>query len=865
MVGEALGQTEADMGLPFQGRAGETLGDALNRAGVARPSLSIANIIWCQPPNNKLLGQAYTAQAIDHCTRQHLDKFLREIHPQVIVPLGDIAFGYFSGGEHGILEARGYPFWSQQYGCLVLPSIHPSYIQRGNFAEEALLIHDLQHAQEISEGGYQPRWGHYLLDPDLQAAHAWLAQYQHASWCSADIETKRKKKKEDESDLGEVDGDTITRVSFSFEDYSGISLVANATNWPLIKQILASSIPKIFWNAPFDVPRLEAVGAKVNGEIHDGMVAFHVLNSDVPKDLGTVATLMCPDQPRWKHLSHVRPAFYNAVDADVALRATLAVYEKLKVLGLWPMYQRHIVQFRQVTQKMSRRGMPIDLERRRQYAQELDDSLRKNTQQAEQMVPWEIRPKKVYKKRPSVCSACGLANPRKDHTKTFTRKVNPCAGAEIFFQEPTVKYLPMKLSRKLVLAYQEFMSHPRIMHGKGEDRKATTDATALRTLLLTHPEDPIYPLILTHRKLDKLRGTYIGRLEGGCVVGGLKVGPDGMVHTMFTDTPSTLRTATENPNMQNIPRGKGTWERMVKGMFVAPPGMAFMARDYSGIEAVLVGYFANDREYTRLALMDVHSFVTAYAMYELGKKITYEDLPQLGWSDADLSAALAQIKHQWRAQRQGTKHLVHASNYLAKAKMAQEILFDELEIVLPLKEIRRFQAFYAELFPAIPRWQHHLAKQVDGLEKPEAHPLLGLTVEDSHVVNPYGYLHRFYHVLRWKRLFNGTWEWELGEGAKALVAFPPQSTAAGIGKEAIMRLDTNYPAIASGLRLFVHDELLGLWPSDMQDDIMDTLKEVMEAPIPELPLPPAWNMGTHLAIRSEGKVGTCWAEMHNAD
>jgi hypothetical protein len=35
----------------------------------------------------------------------------------------------------------------------------------------------------------------------------------------------------------------------------------------------------------------------------------------------------------------------------------------------------------------------------------------------------------------------------------------------------------------------------------------------------------------------------------------------------------------------------------------------------------------------------------------------------------------------------------------------------------------------------------------------------------------------------------------------------------------------------------------------------------MEQPIPELPLDPSWNMGTHLSILTEAKTGKSWSQM----
>ena len=108
-----------------------------------------------------------------------------------------------------------------------------------------------------------------------------------------------------------------------------------------IRTLLSSPHPKVVWHKAYDVPRVEYNGVSVKGDVHDGMVAWHVLNSDLDKGLGFVATFLAPDQPRWKHLSREQPAFYNAVDSDVALRITLATFDELRAAELMEVGERY--------------------------------------------------------------------------------------------------------------------------------------------------------------------------------------------------------------------------------------------------------------------------------------------------------------------------------------------------------------------------------------------------------------------------------------------------------------------------------------------------------------------------------------------
>jgi hypothetical protein len=378
---------------------------------------------------------------------------------------------------------------------------------------------------------------------------------------------------------------------------------------------------------------------------------------------------------------------------------------------------------------------------------------------------------------------------------------------------------------------------------------------AIRTLALRHPADPFYPILLERREVQKIGGTYIGWWQEGRVQGGLPVGRDGRVHTIFTDNPSTLRWASEAPNMQNIPRGDTPLGKEVRKLFVAPPGKVFWALDFAGIEAVLVGYFAGSKNYTRLAKLDVHSFFTAHVLKEEGI-LTQADLPDLAWADEKLLDALGQIKAQWKDHRNVNKRLVHGGNYLMGVFKAQEVLFKDLNIRMPIAKVKRIYALYYELFPEIRSWQIQLCRQVDGAEDVVGSlPNVGV----SYVRNPFGFVHRFHRVIEWERI-GGKWEWRLGQGAPQVVAFLPQSTAAAMGKEVILALPED---IRRDLRLYIHDELLGESDGKRANECLAQTMAVMESPCPALPLPESWGMGTHLSLGVDGKIGPCWGTMRS--
>lgn len=273
----------------------------------------------------------------------------------------------------------------------------------------------------------------------------------------------------------------------------------------------------------------------------------------------------------------------------------------------------------------------------------------------------------------------------------------------------------------------------------------------------------------------------------------------------------------------------------------------FTARDYSGIEAVLVGYFALSARYIRLAKLDVHSFYTAYALYELDRRISANDLPETSWDDERLRTRLGEIKAEFKTERNELyKHLVHGNNFMQGAKGTQEKIFQETGIEHPIARIKKVMDVYFGLFPEIRTWHTNVMAQAD---------------KDGYLRNPFGYTLRFHRVYKWEKI-GGEWQHEPGDEANEAIAFLPQSTAAGIITEAMLRLYYDrFEEAGQYLRLLVHDELFNEVPIEIRELVDSALKEEMERPVHELPLPASYGMGSYLSIDTEPKWGYRWGRM----
>ena len=467
-----------------------------------------------------------------------------QVDSPVLVPLGNGPSTQVLGPGAGILTRRGYV--ERRDGRYIIPTVDPAFIRRGQSKWSAPFINDVQKAANIALFGVPPQFLNYILDPSPLEALNWARRYQEILYgdervkLAFDIETPGKG--EDEDDLS-TDSDApdrtwnIERIGFSYSGLSAISFPWAPEYRAAVSLLLGSSGDKVVWNAGFDVPRLRRAGCDVRGTIHDGMVAWHILHSDLPKRLGFVATFTCPWQPAWKHLSGARPAFYNATDADVELRSMWKIEEELRKSSLWDVYQRDVLDLEPILVHMHEKGMPVDADVRSDRAIKLDRELREVRAAMEQSVPIEARRiDHVYRKPPANlnglsvrpgtrlvnrCSQCGAKSPSKPHFKRFVKKKNPCADGEIVSREEAVdeyyRLADFSPSRDQLIRYHQLLKRPlpTIFDKKSRMRKVSFGERQLKDLVAKHPGDVLYSLILRYRELDKIAGTYIGRPVNG--------------------------------------------------------------------------------------------------------------------------------------------------------------------------------------------------------------------------------------------------------------------------------------------------------------------------------------------------------------
>jgi uracil-DNA glycosylase len=141
-VGEAPGAEEDLEGRPFVGAAGQLLDKMLTNLGLRREEVYIANVVKSRPPGNRDPEPDEVAACLPFLVKQ-----IDSIQPRVIVTLGKIATNYLLQlkPDTPISKLRGN--WQKFQGVRVMPTFHPSYLQR--FPKERLKTwEDMQQVME---------------------------------------------------------------------------------------------------------------------------------------------------------------------------------------------------------------------------------------------------------------------------------------------------------------------------------------------------------------------------------------------------------------------------------------------------------------------------------------------------------------------------------------------------------------------------------------------------------------------------------------------------------------------------------------------------------------------------------------------
>jgi DNA polymerase-1 len=522
--------------------------------------------------------------------------------------------------------------------------------------------------------------------------------------------------------------------------------------------------PKVAHNASYDVGVLDRFGIPVEGLLWDTMIAEWLINpvteiglkSVVFRRLGIQMTPISDligsgsKQITMAQVSIDQAAPYAAADADLTLRLVPLQEVDLEKVNAQQLFESVEMPLVPVIVAMERTGIALDKQQLNQMATELEETLAQ-----------------------------------------LEDKINAYIGDTININSP--QQLSHALFDTLQLPTQGVRK-----------TKSGYHSTAASILERLKGEHPIIELILEHREISKLLGTYIQTLPD------LVNSHTGRIHTSFNQAGTvTGRLSSSQPNLQNIPM-RSERGRKIRRAFVAKEGWRLLAADYSQIELRVLAHLCQDPALIEAFQrdMDIHA-TTAAAVYGVG------------------------IDNISPAQRIFAKRVNFGLLYgMSTFRLARET-------GMPRAEADRFVENYFDRFPGVEKYLEETKHQA--LERGYVETLMGRR--------------RYFPILR-DETSSRTTAIQKAAAEREAINMPVQGTAADIMKVAMVRV---YDALITGdyqarLLLQVHDELVLEVPEQELEHITALLREQMCNAL-ELIVP----------LKVDVKVGQNWYEMEPYD
>ena len=304
---------------------------------------------------------------------------------------------------------------------------------------------------------------------------------------------------------------------------------------------------KVLQNAKYDQHVFANHGIALVGITHDTMLQSYVIESDKGHDLGQLCsrhlgldTIAYEDlcgkgakQITFDQVDIERAATYAAEDADVTLRLHDVLHPQFaSEPGLSRIYYEIEMPARQVIWQIERDGILVDADVLSKQSHEMGQKIMALETQAYELAGQPFN----------------LASPKQLGDILFTK-----LG------------LPVKK--------------------KTASGGPSTDEEVLTELALDYP---LPKLLLEHRSLSKLKGTYTDKLPR------MINAQTGRVHTHFSQAAVvTGRLASSDPNLQNIPV-RSEEGRKIRTAFIAPEGSSIVSADYSQIELRIMAHLSGD-------------------------------------------------------------------------------------------------------------------------------------------------------------------------------------------------------------------------------------------------------------------------------
>lgn len=478
----------------------------------------------------------------------------------------------------------------------------------------------------------------------------------------------------------------------------------------------------------------------------------------------------------------------------------MPLFRQLEKGGLWNGAYRHIVRLNPVLERVAERGMPVNQEAFDEVVKRLRGDYQAEKAKMQSLIPDELKNKKVYKKTPKV-------------------RLEEC----VYVDGAWTRMLPWSPSNKSLCAYIRFKGLKVPKNLKTE--KDTTAAIEIARLA-RKTKDPLYATVIAYRKAQTVLTNHVKNW---------KPGPDQRVHTSFYYDPATGQLSSRRPNVQNAPRHDdpefGGYAKVFRSMIKARDGFTLIEADFKSFHAQTLAFEAEDKDYLRLAKLDIHSFLAAHLVHDPKAGIA------LTWVDDELREYLKWIKktHEFVRDYKAKRAILGYGFGLGARK-----LYDmNKESFDGQKDAKRTLDMLDATFPVTKKWRETIRHKAN---------------DQGYLISRHGYIRYFWEVFRERS--DG---WMPGDDSEAAVAFLPANDAFGEIKDRMLTLAKRELDEKYGLINTIHDSLMFECPDIYLDEAIPTIRAIMQFPSKVLISQKVAPLG--LSVEVDIKAGRDWATM----
>lgn len=537
IVGESLGAEEEFQDNYFVGKAGKLLDKLLKDIGLIRETIHITNVCKVRPPNNDMSRLSELGLSVTDF-RPMLQEELSIINPVAILALGRYALETLTS-EYGITKWRGSTLPCTLHPtATVIPTLHPSYLQRGQMDQYPYVRNDIKRFAEVGFGTYKPEPPYdYIINPTLQQCLDFLSDILCSSTETCfDIET--------------VAHQRITCVGWTRNASSAICIPFRHNGlhnrWSEAEQLMLLSMMRDI----FAKPGLVKIGQNMHYDLHfllpllgfpreplfDTRYAHQLIHPDSKHDLGFLTSIYTnmnyhkDEFKDWatKQVPHDETLWtYNIKDVITTHRIYHGLVKDLKELHLYNFFTGFTMPFRRVIFEMEHKGIRVDTALHTEWKDFIQDE--------ELPIAQDI-----------LNHLCG-------------QDINPNSSKQVGEFLVSSLHLPV----------------PRTQAGN-----YSVDEKTLESLRARYPQHKqIIDQILCVRVLkSKDLGTYLSA----------KLSADGRMRCSYGYTKTGRLTSSSNhkdegTNLQNIPKH-------LRQIFIPEPGHVFVDADLSQAEARVMAY-----------------------------------------------------------------------------------------------------------------------------------------------------------------------------------------------------------------------------------------------------------------------------------